>query len=209
MGIPGLSALDVVGGLGEVPPGVALSCVGPSPVRGEAYLWRCHGPADAPREDGARAEYRVEVIGDDPRTVLSVTASAYRASDEEAAEFLAYVGGSRSRTRARSTPRSGHGTASPRAAQPSPTAPRLSSTATRGPGSSKSRRRASEHTHAVRYLRRPSRLPGRRSSTPSAPFSRRRPAGRGSATRGVLYLENGTEAMTPPKTCEAGTDHLE
>ena len=31
------------------------------------------------------------MIGEDPRTILSVTASAYRAADEEAAEFLVYV----------------------------------------------------------------------------------------------------------------------
>ena len=91
-GIPGLSAMDVVGGVGEAPPGVTLSCFGPNPERGEVYSWRCHGAAaGAPREDGARAEYRVEVIAVDPRTILSVTASAYRATDEEAAEFLVYV----------------------------------------------------------------------------------------------------------------------
>jgi hypothetical protein len=92
-GIPGLSVMDVIGRVGMAPPGVVLSCTGATPERGEVYLWRCQGSAGSPTDSGAPAEYRVEVIGDDPNTILSVTASAYRATDAQAADFLAYVGG--------------------------------------------------------------------------------------------------------------------
>ena len=91
-GIPGLSVMDVVGRLGEAPPDANLSCTGPSPDGG-VYAWRCEGSSASPTDEGVRAEYRVEVIGEDPRTILSVTASANRATDPQAAEFLAHVGG--------------------------------------------------------------------------------------------------------------------
>ena len=109
--------MDVIGRVGTAPPGVALSCTGATPERGEVYLWRCQGSAGPPTDSGAPAEYRVEVIGDDPNTVLSVTASAYRATNTQAADFLAHVGGSPSRNRAPSKPRAGSGATPPRAAR--------------------------------------------------------------------------------------------
>ena len=42
-GIPGLSPVEVVAGVGVAPPGVALSCTGAQPSRGEVYVWNCSG----------------------------------------------------------------------------------------------------------------------------------------------------------------------
>jgi hypothetical protein len=91
-GIPGLSVMDVVGRLGQAPPDASLSCTGPTPDGG-VHAWRCEGSSASPGGNGVRAEYRVEVIGEDPRTILSVTASAHHATDRQAADFLAHVGG--------------------------------------------------------------------------------------------------------------------
>ncbi len=92
-GIPGLTPVEVVGGLGVAPPGVAFSCTGPQPDRGEVLSWDCRGSKPPVEEGGAPAEYLVEVVGADATTALYVSASVYRATDAEAAEFLAYVAG--------------------------------------------------------------------------------------------------------------------
>ena len=92
-GIPGLTPVEVVGGLGAAPPGVAFSCTGPQPERGEVLSWNCRGSKPPVEEGGAPAEYLVEVVGADATTALYVSASVYRATDAEAAEFLAYVAG--------------------------------------------------------------------------------------------------------------------
>ena len=92
-GIPGLSPVEVVAGLGVAPPGVAFSCTGPQPDRGEVLSWDCRGSTPPVEEGGVPAEYLVEVVGADATTALYVSASVYRATDAEAAEFLAYVTG--------------------------------------------------------------------------------------------------------------------
>jgi hypothetical protein len=92
-GIPGLSPVEVVAGVGVAPPGVALSCTGPQPERGEVLSWNCRGSKPPVEEGGAPAEFLVEVVGADATTALYVSASVYRATDAEAAEFLAYVAG--------------------------------------------------------------------------------------------------------------------
>ena len=92
-GIPGLTPVEVVAGLGVAPPGVAFSCTGPQPDRGEVLSWNCRGSKPPVEEGGAPAEYLVEVVGVDATTALYVSASVYRATDADAAEFLAYVAG--------------------------------------------------------------------------------------------------------------------
>jgi hypothetical protein len=92
-GIPGLSPVELVAGVGVAPPGVSLSCTGPQPERGDALSWNCRGSEPPVEEGGAPAEYLVEVVGADATTALYVSASVYRATDAEATEFLAYVAG--------------------------------------------------------------------------------------------------------------------
>ena len=83
-GVPGLAVMDVLGFLDGAPPGrTAFDCSGTVPDGG-LLTWRC-------TFRGGPAAYEVRMVGDDPRTILSVTATAYDAPDDAAAEFLGYV----------------------------------------------------------------------------------------------------------------------
>jgi hypothetical protein len=84
--------MDVVGGLQGAPPGVFFECTNLQPSGG-VFVRRCAGEAPSEGRDDRRARYAVEVVAEDPRTVLSVTAPAYGATDREAADFLSYLGG--------------------------------------------------------------------------------------------------------------------
>lgn len=84
-GIPGLAVMDVRGFLNGSPPDrIAFDCPGTVPGGG-LITWRCTSTSGGP------AAYEVKIVGDDPRTIRSVTATAYNAPDDAAAEFLSYV----------------------------------------------------------------------------------------------------------------------
>jgi hypothetical protein len=84
--IPGLAVMDVRGFLNGAPPGgIAFDCPGTVPD-GALITWRCASTSGGP------AAYEVRLVGDDPRTICSVTATAYNTPDDAAAaEFLSYV----------------------------------------------------------------------------------------------------------------------
>ena len=85
VGIPGLAVMDVRGFLNGAPPGrIAFECPGTGPDGG-LVTWRCTSTSGAP------AAYEVRIVGDDPRTIRSLTVSAYNAPDAAVAEFLSYV----------------------------------------------------------------------------------------------------------------------
>lgn len=91
-GIPGLAVTDVLGGLVHgAPPdpgGRAFACSGPDSRNG-LVTWYCRSEGDK-----SPAVYEVQVVAEDPLTILSVTATAYNAPDDgAAAEFLGRVGG--------------------------------------------------------------------------------------------------------------------
>jgi hypothetical protein len=85
-GIPGLSEMDVVGDL-QYLPGTDFSCPGGGPDRGRTKRICRSSTADDP------AVYEVTLVEENPRTVLSVVATAQDAPDDEAARVLGYVAG--------------------------------------------------------------------------------------------------------------------
>ena len=85
--IPGLAALDVVGYLQYGPGGDAFVCSGPIAGRGDTTVWECRS---AP--GGGSTVYEVRVTGDGPLSIFFVEATIYNATQQEAADFLGYVG---------------------------------------------------------------------------------------------------------------------
>ena len=85
--IPGLAALDVVGYLKYGPGGDAFVCSGPIAGGGDTTVWKCRS---AP--EGGSPVYEVRVTGDGPLSIFSVEATIYNATQQEAADFLGYVG---------------------------------------------------------------------------------------------------------------------
>ena len=86
LGIPGLSNMDVIGELRYVP-GTAFRCPGGGPAGGGDLSKRA---CRSSRPDDS-AVYEVTLVEDDPKTVVSVTATASDASEDEAAEVLGRV----------------------------------------------------------------------------------------------------------------------
>ena len=86
-GIPDLGAMDVIGNLKFFATDVEFRCAGPTPTKGD-ILWSCAATAR-----GGSDSYGVTVVGDDPVTILSLTATARGVSDETAASFFSYVAG--------------------------------------------------------------------------------------------------------------------
>ena len=80
-GIPGLGAIEVTGNLKNVVADGTFPCEGPSPD-GDLVVWSCAHPSGG---------YAAEVVGDDPLTVFSVTASARGLSEGDAEAFFGYV----------------------------------------------------------------------------------------------------------------------
>jgi hypothetical protein len=73
-GIPGLSAIEVTGNLKHLVADGTFPCDGPSPDA-ELVLWSCAHPSGL---------YAVEVVGDDPLRVFSVTASVGEVGERDA-----------------------------------------------------------------------------------------------------------------------------
>jgi hypothetical protein len=86
--IPDLSVMDVMGNLKHFATDVDFRCKGPKVTEGDNILWSCAANA----RDG-RGSYNVSLVGDDPLTILSVTATVHRVSEERAASFFSYVAG--------------------------------------------------------------------------------------------------------------------
>ena len=80
-GIPGLGAVEVTGNLKHAVADETFPCDGPSPD-GDLVLWSCAHPSGG---------YAVEVAGDDPLTVFSVTATARGLPERDAEAFFGYV----------------------------------------------------------------------------------------------------------------------
>jgi hypothetical protein len=80
-GIPGLGAVEVTGNLEHAVADGRFPCDGPSPD-GDLVLWSCAHPSGG---------YAAEVVGDDPLTVFSVTATARGLPEQDAEAFFAYV----------------------------------------------------------------------------------------------------------------------
>lgn len=80
-GIPGLGAVEVTGNLKNIVADGAFPCDGPSPD-GDLVLWSCAHPSGG---------YSAEVVGDDPLTVFSVTATARGLPERDAEAFFAHV----------------------------------------------------------------------------------------------------------------------
>jgi hypothetical protein len=80
-GIPGLGAVEVTGNLEHAVADGTFPCDGPSPD-GDLVLWSCAHPSGG---------YAVEVVGDDPLTVFSVTATARGLPERDAEAFFGYV----------------------------------------------------------------------------------------------------------------------
>ena len=86
--IPDLSVMDVIGNLKYFASDVPFRCTGPTAAEGDKILWSCS--ANARRERGS---YDVTVVGDDPLTIFSVTATVHGGSEDTAASFFSYVAG--------------------------------------------------------------------------------------------------------------------
>lgn len=80
-GIPGLGAVEVTGNLEHAVADGVFPCDGPSPD-GDLVIWSCAHPSGG---------YAAEVVGDDPLTVFSVTATARGLPEQDAEAFFAYV----------------------------------------------------------------------------------------------------------------------
>jgi hypothetical protein len=80
-GIPGLGAVEVTGNLKHAVADGEFPCDGPSPD-GDLVLWSCAHPSGG---------YAAEVVGDDPLTVFSVTATARGLPERDAEAFFASV----------------------------------------------------------------------------------------------------------------------
>jgi len=86
--IPDLSVMDVIGNLKYFATDVDFRCTGPTAAEGDNILWSC-----AANARGERGSYDVTVVGDDPLTIFSVTATAHGVSEETATSFFSYVAG--------------------------------------------------------------------------------------------------------------------
>jgi hypothetical protein len=86
--IPDLDVMDVIGNLKYFATDVPFRCTGPTVTEGDNILWSCAANA----RDG-RASYDVTLVGDDPLTIFSVTATVHGGSEEMAASFFSYVAG--------------------------------------------------------------------------------------------------------------------
>jgi hypothetical protein len=84
--IPDLGVTDVIGNLKYFATDVDFRCTGPTVTEGDNILWSC-----AAKVRGGRGSYEVSLVGDDPLTILSVTATVRGVSEESAASFFAYV----------------------------------------------------------------------------------------------------------------------
>ena len=80
-GIPSLGAVEVTGNLEHAVADGVFPCDGPSPD-GDLVLWSCAHPSGG---------YAAEVVGDNPLTVFSVTATAHGLPERDAEAFFAYV----------------------------------------------------------------------------------------------------------------------
>ena len=80
-GIPGLGAVEVTGNLKNIVTDGRFPCDGPSPD-GDLVLWSCAHPSGG---------YAAEVVGDDPLTVFSVTATARGLPERDTEAYFAYV----------------------------------------------------------------------------------------------------------------------
>ena len=87
-GIPDLSVMDVIGNLKYFATDVHFRCTGPTAAESNNILWSC-----AANARGQRGSYDVTVVGDDPLTIFSVTATVHGVSQETAASFFSYVAG--------------------------------------------------------------------------------------------------------------------
>jgi hypothetical protein len=83
-GIPGFGDMDLIGSL-QYLPGTNFRCPGGSPDQG-LYKRTCKSSSDSDS-----ATYEVTVVEKDPTSVLWVEATAYDASEDEAAKVLSYV----------------------------------------------------------------------------------------------------------------------
>jgi hypothetical protein len=84
--IPDLSVMDVIGNLKYFATDVPFRCTGPTATEGNNILWSC-----AANVRGERGSYEVTLVGDDPLTIFSVTATVHGVSEETAASFFSYV----------------------------------------------------------------------------------------------------------------------
>lgn len=87
-GVPDLSVMEVIGNLKYFSAGVDFRCASPTGTEGNNIEWSC--VATSPDRRGS---YEVTVVGNDPVTIFSVTATARGVSEEEAASFFSYVTG--------------------------------------------------------------------------------------------------------------------
>jgi hypothetical protein len=85
-GIPDLSVMDVIGNLKYFATDVDFRCTGPTAAEGNNIFWSC-----AANSRGERGSYEVTLVGDDPLTIFSVTATVHGVSEETAASFFSYV----------------------------------------------------------------------------------------------------------------------
>src|SRR5215217_4628820 len=87
-GIPDLGVTNVIGNLKYFATDVDFRCTGSTVTEGDNIHWSCVAKA----RDG-RTSYDVILVGDDPLTILSVTATVHGVSEETAASFFSYVAG--------------------------------------------------------------------------------------------------------------------
>ena len=80
-GIPDLGAIDVVGNLKHLRADRNFPCEGPT-TGDRLITWSCLDPS---------GRFAVEVVAEDPLTVLSVTSTARGVPEEETEEFFGYV----------------------------------------------------------------------------------------------------------------------
>jgi hypothetical protein len=86
--IPDLSVMDVIANLKYFATDVPFRCTGPTGTESNNILWSC-----AANVRGERGSYEVTLVGDDPLTIFSVTATVHGVSQETAASFFSYVAG--------------------------------------------------------------------------------------------------------------------
>jgi hypothetical protein len=84
--IPDLGVMEVIGNLKHFATDVDFRCKGPTVTEGDNILWSC-----AANTRGGRGSYDVTLVGDDPLTIFSVTATVHGVSEETAASFFSYV----------------------------------------------------------------------------------------------------------------------
>jgi hypothetical protein len=84
--IPDLSVMGVMGNLKYFATEVDFRCTGPRVAEGENILWSC-----AANVRSERGSYEVTLVGEDPLTILSVTATAHGVTEERAASFFSYI----------------------------------------------------------------------------------------------------------------------